>query len=94
MRDPTYYSYTAPEPDALRDRPLRPDAAAWVEQGGGLLALLPYDAVRTAGDPKAALLAFLESAYEAGAGAAGWDLEELASSFCPDPPELGELLAG
>jgi hypothetical protein len=94
VRDPTYYSYTAPEPAGLRQLPLRPDEASWAEQESGLLALLPYEAVRTAGDPKTALLAFLESAYEAGAGAAGWDRAELESSWCPDAPELTHLLAG
>jgi hypothetical protein len=93
LREPSYYSYTAPEPTDLRQRPLRPDDASWVERGGGSLALLPYDAVRTADDPKAALLAFLESAYQAGAGAAGWDRAGLESSWCPGPPELSRLLA-
>jgi hypothetical protein len=79
VREPSYYSYTAPEPPGLRDRPLQPDAAHWTEQ----LALLPYEAVRTARDPKATLLSFLESAYEAGAGAAGWDQKDLESSWCP-----------
>jgi hypothetical protein len=41
--------------------------------------------VRTAADPKATLLAFLESAYQAGAGALGWDRAELMSSWCPAP---------
>ena len=81
VREPSYYSYTAPEPDGLRERPLRPDSAVWTET----LALLPYEAVRTAADPRAALLAFLESAYEAGAGAAGWDRKDLESSWCPIP---------
>jgi hypothetical protein len=85
VREPSYYSYTAPEPAELRRRPLRPDEASWAEWGSGALALLPYDAVRTAADPKATLLAFLESAYEAGADAAGWDRAELESSWCPDP---------
>ena len=83
VREPTYYSYTAPEPDGLRERPLRPEAAAWVEQGQSSLAVLPYDAVRTSDDPRATLLDFLESAYEAGAGAAGWDQAAFASSWCP-----------
>ena len=94
VREPTYYSYTAPEPAGLREQPLHPAEAFWADQGGGSLARLPYDAVRTASDPKATLLAFLESAYEAGAGAAGWDRRELESSWCPDPPALNELLAG
>jgi hypothetical protein len=79
VREPSYYSYTAPEPAGLRDRPLRPEAARWTET----LALLPYEAVRTAADPRAALLDFLESTYEAGAGAAGWDRKDFESSWCP-----------
>jgi hypothetical protein len=93
VRESTYYSYTAPEPDGLREQPLRPDGAFWADQGAGSLARLPYEAVRTAADPRAALLAFLESAYEAGAAAAGWDRVDLASSWCPSPPRLRELLS-
>ena len=74
---PAFYSYTAPEPAGLRDRPLAPDAAAWQASGGGSLAVLPYDAVREAPDPAAVLLAFYESAYRAGVAAAGWDLADL-----------------
>jgi hypothetical protein len=84
VREPAYYSYTAPEPDGLRGRELSPAGhVRWVELGGGSLAILPYEDVRTALDPKAMLLDFLESAYEAGADAAGWDCGELVSSFCP-----------
>ena len=68
VREPAYYSYAAPEPAGLRDRPLRPDGASWSEQG---LALLSYETVRTSADPRATLLEFLESAYQAGADAAG-----------------------
>ena len=85
VRAPTYYSYTAPEPAGLRERALSPAGAAWVEQGSGSLAVLPYEAVRTSADPREALLAFLESAYEAGADAAGWSRAELTSSWCPIP---------
>jgi len=35
--------------------------------------LLPYAAVRTADDPDASLLAFLQSTYEAAADLAGWN---------------------
>ncbi len=92
VREPTYYSYTAPEPAGLRERPLVPAEAFWSEQGPGSLALLRYEAVRTASDPRATLLTFLESAYEAGADAAGWDRAELSSTWCPSPPRLSELL--
>lgn len=93
VREPTYYSYTAPEPDDLRQQPLHPEEAFWSDQGSGSLALLRYEAVRNAPDPKAALLAFLESAYQAGAGASDWDRAALASSWCPSPPQLLELLS-
>ena len=91
VREPTYYAYAAPEPAGVRERPLRPEEAFWADQGGGSLARLPYEAVRTAVDPRATLLAFLESAYQA--GAAAWDRDELASSWCPSAPELGDLLS-
>jgi hypothetical protein len=82
-REANFYSYTAPEPDGIRDQPLQPDTARWAEQGTSHLALLSYDDVRTSPDPKADLLAFLESAYRAGADTAGWDTAAFASSSCP-----------
>jgi hypothetical protein len=93
IREPTYYSYTAPEPQGLREQELSPEQAGWSELYGGSMALLRYDAVRAAADPRAALLAFLESAYRAGADAAGWDRADLTSTWCPDGPALSELLA-
>jgi hypothetical protein len=75
---PAYYSYTAPEPDGLRARPLAPSAAFWQDTGSGSLAILPYDAVRAAAEPAAELLLFYERAYRAGAEAAGWDVAALA----------------
>src|SRR5207237_7843616 len=83
--EPAFYSYTAPEPDGIREQPLQPAAASWVDGPTGLLAVLPYEDVRTSADPKATLLAFLESAYQAGAVSAGWDRDGLRSSFCPTP---------
>jgi hypothetical protein len=85
LREPAYYSYTFPEPEGLRERPLAPAHARWIEQGSGSLAILPYETVRTAPDPRGTLLEFLESAYEAGADAAGWDRAGLTSSWCPIP---------
>ena len=94
VREPTFYAYAAPEPAGLRARPLRPDDAHWAERGGGTLALLPYEAVRTARDPRHTLLSFLESAYQAGAVLAGWDREELRSAWCPPPRDLHKILVG
>jgi hypothetical protein len=87
--DAAYYSYTAPEPEGLREQPLA--VGEWVESGSGSLALLGYDAVRTAREPRATLLAFLQSAYEAGAGLAGWDTDSFESRWCPTPEQRGEL---
>ncbi len=70
---PAFYAYVAPEPADLTDQPLRLDAAAWDDTGRGHLALLTYEEMRSAPEPRAALLEFLESAYQAGATAAGWD---------------------
>lgn len=70
---PAFYSYTAPEPEALTSTTLQPAAAEWQDTGSGSLAVLPYDDVRTAADPAATLLDFYQSAYDAGAAAARWD---------------------
>jgi hypothetical protein len=93
VREPAFYSYTAPEPPGLRDTRLLPSGARWIEQGAGSLAMLPYELVRSSASPKRTLLAFLESAYQAGAKLAGWDRVELQSSWCPPPPQLSDLLA-
>jgi hypothetical protein len=89
--DAAYYSYTAPEPDGLRDQPL--SAGAWVESGSGSLAILPYQAVRAASNPRTTLLAFCQSAYEAGARLAGWDTTSFESTWCPTPDQLQQLHA-
>jgi hypothetical protein len=83
VRFPAYYAYAAPEPAGLRDQPLRPDSATWVEQRGGSLAILPYEEVCATPDPRRTLLDFLQSAYEAGAGLAGWDIAGTATSWSP-----------
>ena len=78
--EPTFHSYTAPEPTGLADEPPQPPAARWVERRGSHLAVLRYDDVRTLPDPRAAVLDFYESAYQAGARRAGWDISHWA---CP-----------
>jgi hypothetical protein len=65
-----------------------PAAAAWVDSGPGSLGTLAYDVVRADADPRTLLLAFLQSAYDAGATAASWDRDELVSSWCPPEPPL------
>ncbi|MEU8926510.1 DUF5996 family protein [Kitasatospora sp. NPDC048545] len=80
LGEPAFYSYTAPEPAHLAEDQLAPASAKWTELGGSHLAVLPYAAARNEADPRAAVLAFYESAYRAGAVRAGWDVGDLA---CP-----------
>jgi hypothetical protein len=82
---PAYYSYTAPEPVGLATQPLLPRQADWIAQATGSLAILRYDDVRSAAEPRSVLLEFLQSAYEAGASLAGWDLAATATDWCPVP---------
>ena len=69
--EPIFYSYTYPEPDGFRERAVEPAAAFYSPDL--FEYVLPYEAVRTAGDPDAALLAFFQSTYEAGAEPGEWD---------------------
>ncbi|MGH8931603.1 MAG: DUF5996 family protein [Egibacteraceae bacterium] len=78
--EPAFYSYTAPEPEGLAQAQVQPEAAEWVAQNGSHLAVLRYADVRAQPDPQAAVLDFFESAYQAGAQRAGWDIARLA---CP-----------
>ena len=91
LGDAAYYSYTAPEPAGLRDQPL--STGTWTESGSGSLAILPYEAVRTARAPRTTLLAFCQSAYEAGARLTGWDTTTFESTWCPTPDQLQQLRA-
>jgi hypothetical protein len=88
---PAFYSYTAPEPSGLTDQPMHPASAVWRPGQNGSMALLGYDQLRDAHDPRTMLLAFLHSSYDAGAHTGGWDHEELTSSFCPTGAELQAL---
>ncbi|HEY2134623.1 MAG TPA: DUF5996 family protein [Xanthobacteraceae bacterium] len=66
-----FYSYAYPEPNGYRTAAVEPAGAFFSEAIGEFL--LPYDVVRTAPDPDAALLAFLQSTYAAAADGAKWD---------------------
>jgi len=74
---PAFYSYTYPEPENLTDEPLSPEGAVWRTQESGSSAIFPYEEMRSADSPAAALDAFLENAYAVGAKLAGWDRERL-----------------
>jgi hypothetical protein len=66
-----FYAYAYPEPEGFATADVRPDAADYLEEMGEFV--LPYEAVRTAADPDAALIAFLQSTYEAAAEHGNWD---------------------
>ena len=73
-----FYSYAYPTPAQFKSCPVKPDGASFNDTLGEFL--LPYDTVRQAADPDAALLSFLQSTYEAAATAAKWDRAALE---CP-----------
>ncbi|HKV06069.1 MAG TPA: DUF5996 family protein [Candidatus Acidoferrales bacterium] len=68
---PMFYAYAAPEPAGFREAPVRPAQAYYSAKLGEFL--LPYNDVREANDPKAALMDFLQSTYEVGATLGKWD---------------------
>jgi hypothetical protein len=85
---PMFYAYAYPEPAGFKAAAVRPDAAGFDASLGEFV--LPYEAVRAAGDPDALLLDFFQSTYEAAADLAGWPRAELerqdpAKSRAPTP---------
>lgn len=79
--EPAFYSYTAPEPAGLAGEPIQPAGARWITIRGGAEAIFPYTAARNSENPRSAILDFYESAYQAGARKAGWDMEALKHRF-------------
>ncbi|HIC81742.1 MAG TPA: hypothetical protein EYP07_12390 [Kiloniellaceae bacterium] len=76
--EPSFYAYAYPTPEGFGDMPVRPAEAYFHKDLGEFV--LPYEAVRKAADPEAALLAFLQSTYEAAAERGAWDR---AALDCP-----------
>ena len=77
-----FYSYAYPAPEGFASATVRPEQAFFSEELGEFI--LPYDAVRKAPDPPRALVAFLQSTYEAAAELGHW---ARATLECP----LGEV---
>jgi Family of unknown function (DUF5996) len=78
---PAFYSYAYPAPAGFAAAKVKPAAAFFSGELGEFL--LPYDDVRKASDPDAALMEFLQSSYAAAADLAKWDRAALEC-------ELGE----
>jgi hypothetical protein len=73
---PFFYGYIFPQPPGAETLPMAPQAAAWSDAVKEWV--LPYDAVRHADDPAAALRAFLDAIYAQCVTAAGWDRSALS----------------
>jgi hypothetical protein len=80
---PAFYSYAYPAPKGFDQAQPNPEEAYFDRNLGEFL--LPYEAVRKSSDPETALMAFLESTYNAAADLGGWDRDALE---CP----MGEPL--
>ncbi len=76
-----FCAYAYPEPEGFRSAKVGPSDAHFDETLGEFL--LPYEAVRTAADPDAALLEFLQSTYEAAADLGGLDRKALEFAGAP-----------
>lgn len=68
---PAFYSYAYPSPPGFSSARVKPESAFFSEELKEFV--LPYEAVRTASEPDATLLEFLQSSYEAAAGGGDWD---------------------
>ena len=75
IKGPAFYSYAAPEPPGLAEQQVLPAAAFYHPQMKEFL--LMYDDVRTANSPKATLMEFLQSTYNAAADCGHWERKTL-----------------
>jgi len=75
IKDAAFYAYAAPEPAGFAQARVGPAKAFYHPLMHEFL--LMYDDVRRASSPKAALLEFLQSTYDAGARLGNWNREEL-----------------
>ncbi|MDQ1749012.1 MAG: hypothetical protein QOE71_68 [Pseudonocardiales bacterium] len=70
-----FYSYAYPQPDGYKAARVRPRQAFWNDEMAEFV--LPYEQVRSAGNPERTLLEFAQTTYEAAADAADWDRTRL-----------------
>ncbi|MEL7685112.1 DUF5996 family protein [Citromicrobium bathyomarinum] len=75
VEEAAFYAYGYPTPERLDQAGIEPAGAYWHTDLGEFV--LPYAAVRSADDPEAVLLRFLESAYRAVATRGDWDCAAL-----------------
>jgi hypothetical protein len=71
LLEPALYAYAVPDPAGFKDAKVQPQAAFFHREIGEFI--LPYEAVRAATSPEAAVRAFVHSTYEQAADLATWD---------------------
>lgn len=69
--DAAFYAYAYPEPAGCRAAPIGPPDAGYHDTLREWI--LPYETVRSSGQPEAMVLEFLHSTYDVAAGLGGWD---------------------
>ena len=67
---PAFFSYAHPAPPGMDQMPVRPEGAGWNDELGEFV--LPYDLVRHEPSPSDAVLAFMDSVFQAVGTAARW----------------------
>lgn len=71
LGEAAFYAYAYPSPAGFDKYPVQPEAAYFHDKLG--FFILPYEAVRTAENPRQVLLLFLQTTYDAAATLANWD---------------------
>ena len=69
--EPAFYAYAVPEPEGLKTARIQPEGAFYHTELNEFI--LPYEAVRAAASPEAAIAAFVDSTYDQAATLARWD---------------------
>lgn len=94
LDEAAFYSYAYPTPDDFGAVPVTTDGAYYHDKLGEFI--LPYESVRTAADPDAALLSFLKETYVAAADTAHWDRQALECAIGkpgqPRPLDVEEVI--
>ena len=75
LLEPALYAYAVPEPQGLKTAAVEPDGAYYHPEMNEFI--LPYDVVRRAASPEAAIAAFVDSTYRQAATLGGWDRASL-----------------
>ena len=73
--EPVFYAYAVPEPAGFKEAAVQPAQSYYHRELGEFL--LPYEAVRTAGDPDKMISEFIDTTYRQAGLLGGWDLASL-----------------